>query len=397
MDVYTAALTDNLFSAAGNRYAGMESLSNQALSSGIGKFQNKDYEGAAKDFKRAFGLSPYSSYAYEATKYASMAFQALGDTQSAIAMYEQAITVNQTDDRLHLELGNLLFGQDRFGEAIASYEEAVRLYDDSTNRFSLGQAYMRTGRYSDAENQFEKIIRRGGLESRNGYFGMGQALRSQKKYDDAIEQFELAISKDREFYAAYEEMGYAYADAGRMDEARNVMDYLKEKDEAVSSLLSAYISKATTPKIMFAYADSSFPYFMAPKTQLSVIDEYMANADAQKSFSMVFQFNKEMDRESVENIVNWTIQKSEETAPGMRYNHGLTPPGTEVDLPPLPTSVYYNPDKMTATVHFTLTQNPTADGTIDPSHIVFGFTGKDADGRELDAQYDQFMGFSKSF
>jgi len=397
MDVYTAALTDNLFSATGLQYSGMDNLSNQALSSGIGKFQQKDYKGAAADFKRAFGLSPYSSYAYEATKYASMSYQAMDDTKNAIGMYEQAISVNQTDDRLHLDLGNLLFGQDRFGEAIASYEEAVRLYDDSTNRFSLGQAYMRTGRYSDAEHQFQKIIRRGGLESRNGYFGMGQALRSQEKFDDAIEQFELALGKDREFYAAYEEMGYAHADAGRMDEARNIRDFLKDKNAGVSSLLGAYISKATSPKIMFAYADSSFQYFRAPKTQLSAIDGYLANANAQKGFSMVFQFNKEMDRESVENIVNWNIEKSEETTPGMRYNHGVEPPATEVDIPPLPTNVYYDPKKMTATVYFNLTQNASADGTIDPSHIVFSFNGKDADGNEMDALHDQFMGFSKSF
>ncbi len=397
MDVYTAALADNLFSASGNQYAGMETLANQALSSGIGKFQQKDYEGAATDFQRAFGLSPYSNYAYEATKYASMAYQALGDTNSAIDMYEQAISVNQTDDRLHLELGNLLIGQDRHGEAIASYEEAVRLYDDSTNRFSLGQAYMRSGRYDDAENQFEKIIRRGGLESRNGYFGMGQALRSQEKYDEAIEQFELALGKDREFYAAYEEMGYAHADAGRMEEARNIRDFLKDRNEGVSSLLSAYISKATSPRIMFAYADSSFQYFRAPKTHLSAIDGYLANANAQKAFSMVFQFNKEMDRESVENIANWNIQKSEETTPGMRYNHGVDPPATEVDVPPMPINVYYDPKKMTATIYFNLTQNSTADGTIDPSHIVFSFSGQDADGKAMDAEYDQFMGFSKSF
>jgi len=204
MDAYTAALSDNLFSAVGNQYNGMETLANQALNSGIGKFQAKDYEGAAADFKRAFGLSPYSNFAYEATKYGSLAYQALGEPDSAIRMYEQAISVNQTDDRLHLEMGNLLFGQDRFGEAIASYEEAVRTYDDSTNRFSLGQAYMRTGRHGDAERQFEKIIQRGGLESRNGHFGMGQSLRSRKKYDEAIKQFELAIGKDREFSAAYE-------------------------------------------------------------------------------------------------------------------------------------------------------------------------------------------------
>jgi tetratricopeptide (TPR) repeat protein len=299
MDAYVAALADNLFSAAGNRWEGMETLANQALNNGIGKYQNKDYEGAAKDFKRAFGLSPYSDFAYEATKFGSMAYQALGETDQAINVYKRAISVNQTDDRLHLELGNLLFGEERYAEAIDAYEEAVRTYDDPTNRFSLGQAYITTGRYSDAENQFSKIIQRGGIESRNGYFGMGQALKAQKKYSEAIEQFELAIQKDRTFYSAYEEMGYTYADAGQIDEANKIQKYMDDENAAAADLLKAYINKATPPKIMFAYADSSFPYYMAPKTQLSVIDEYLANANAEKSFTMEFQFNKEMDRESV--------------------------------------------------------------------------------------------------
>lgn len=397
MDAITAALADNLFSAAGNRWAGMETLANQALNNGIGKYQNKDYEGAAKDFKRAFGLSPYSDFAYEATKYGSMAYQALGETEKAIDVYKQAISVNQTDDRLHLEIGNLLFGEERYGEAIDAYEEAVRAYDDPTNRFSLGQAYITTGRYSDAENQFSKIIQRGGLDSRNGYFGMGQSLKSQKKYSEAIEQFELAIQKDRKFYSAYEEMGYTYADAGQIDDAKEIQKFMDDEDAPAANLLKAYINKATPPKIMFAYADSSFPYFMAPKTQLSVIDEYLTNADAGKTFTMEFQFNKEMERESVENIVNWSITRSTETGPAMRYNNGIAAPSTEVNLPLFPSNVYYDEKGMKATVRFNLTQNRTADGTIDPSHMVFSFKGKDADGNKMDADHDQFMGFSKSF
>lgn len=397
MNDLTAVLSDNLFNATGLQWSGMDSLANQALSNGIEKYQNKDYEGAAEQFSRAFRLSPYSEFAYEAVRYASFSYQALGDTDQAIRVYEQAISVNPTDDRLQLELGNLLFGRERYGEAIEKYEEAVRLYDDPTNRFSLGQAYIKTGRYSDAEYQFEKIIQRGGLESRNGYFGMGQSYRAQERYGDAIEQFELAIRKDRDFYNAYEEMGYVYADAGQLDEAQDIQDFLEDKDAGAAALLSAYISKATSPKIMFAYADSSFSYYRPPKTELSVIDAYLANANAEKTFTMVFQFNKEMDRDSVENVVNWRIERSSESAPAMRYNNGLAVPSTEVTPPLLPTNVYYDENAMTATVRFTLTQNSTADGTIDPSHLVFSFNGQDADGNDMDVDYDQFMGFSKAF
>ena len=207
MDIFTTGSADTLFSAAVNQSANMDHLASQALSGGIDKYMAKDYEGAAKDFKRAFGLSPYSSFAYDATKYASMAYQALGETDNAIKTYKRAIEVNPLDDRLQLDVGNLLFGQERFGEAIEAYEEAVRLYDDSTNRFSLGQAYMKTKRFKDAENQFTKIIRMGGDSVRNGYFGMGQAYREQGRYDDSIAQFERAMQVDSEFYEAYTEMG----------------------------------------------------------------------------------------------------------------------------------------------------------------------------------------------
>lgn len=397
MDAYTAILTDNLFAAGSKRWNGLESLANQALSSGIDKYQQKDYEGAAKDFKRAFGLSPYSSFAYEATKYGSMAYQALGETEKAIQIYEQAIKVNSTDDRLYLDIGNLYFGEERYGEAIEAYENAVRLYDDSTNSFSLGQAYLKTGRYSDAENQFQKIVKRGGLESRNGHFGLGQSLRAQKKYSEAISQFEHAISKDRDFIGAYTEMGYTYAEMDESDKAKEIKKYLENKDPQAATILDRYISKMTRPKIMFAYTDSTFKYFLKTNTPLTALNSYLANANASETFMIKFQFNKEMDRDSVQNIFNWNIQRSTESAPGQRYNNGMSIPSTEVNVPMLPIDIYYDQDSMTVTVRFKLTQNATTDGTIDPSHIVFSFKGLDADGNPMDADYDQFMGFAGSF
>jgi tetratricopeptide (TPR) repeat protein len=397
MDDYTAALTDKLFSAAGNQWAGLETLANQALSSGIDKYQKKDYEGAAKEFKRAFGLSPYSNFAYEATKYTAMSYQAAGQTEKAISTYKQAIKVNSTDDRLQLDLGNLFFGEKRYGDAIDAYEQAVRLYDDSTNRFSLGQAYLKTGRYSDAENQFEKIVRRGGLESRNGFYGLGLTYRAQKKYDAAIAQFERAISKDRDFTSAYSEMGYTYADAGNMDMAEKIRDGLAHKNPAEAETLNNYIGKMTKPQIVFAYADSSFKYYLKPKSQLSALDEYLGNASASKTFAIKFQFNKEMGRDEVENIFNWTIKRSTESAPGMRYNNGLSVPSTEVNVPIYPTDVYYDENGLTATLRFDIAQNDSADGTLDPSHLVFTYSGRDADGNQMDPKHDQFMGFSGSF
>ena len=78
----------------------------------------------------------------------------------------------------------------------------------------------------------------------------------------------------------------------------------------------------------------------------------------------------------------------------MDYNFGLPIPETEVNISPTPTDIYYDENKFTATVRFTVHQNAYATGTLDPSHIEFTFKGKDTDGNAMDPKYDQFMGYS---
>ncbi|MDH3886810.1 MAG: hypothetical protein OET63_21505, partial [Desulfobacterales bacterium] len=155
-----------------------------------------------------------------------------------------------------------------------------------------------------------------------------------------------------------------------------------------------YMYKADPPKIMFAHADSTFLHTMPNDTHVSALDSYLINADASKSFTMVFQFDKQMDRASVENRINWQIGRSTQNGAGQAYNFGLPIPSTEVTVSPLPENVYWNEEEMSATVTFSIQQNATADGTIDPSHIEFKFTGKDIYGNSMDDKFDQYIGFS---
>jgi tetratricopeptide (TPR) repeat protein len=397
MDVLTAGVADNLFFTNTDQSDQLDSLANQALSNGIDKYQDGDYEGAAEAFNRAFGLSVHGDYAYEAVHYASLSYQALGDNDKAIHEYEKAVKVNSTDDRLYLDMGNLLYSQGRYGDALDALENAVRLNDDSTNRYSLGQAYLKLERYSEAANQFEKIAKTGGDYSRNGYFGLGLTYRAEGKYDAAVDYFQRAYDKDHDFYDAYAEIGYTYIDAGDLDQAQSIQAELEYMDEDAADLLDSAINQSTKPKILFAYANSSFQYYSNPKTNVSALDDYLANAGASKTLTMQFQFNKAMDRESVENIINWSIARSTEGGPGMGYNLNTGIPSTEVSLLQFPISVFYDEDAQTATVRFDVNQNSDANGTIDPGHIVFAFNGVDADGNDMDADFDHYMGFCGSF
>jgi tetratricopeptide (TPR) repeat protein len=249
-------------------------------------------------------------------------------------------------------------------------------------------------RYSEAETQFNEIIR---LEPDrpNGKFGLGLALNMRERHEDAIRQFEEAIAIQEDFYDAYAEIGYAYADLGEMDKAQEMIDFLEDADATdLADALSRYMYRVDPPKLMFAYASSSFSHQAGIKTPLYFLDTYLANAGASKTFTMVFQFDKEMDRDSVENIANWQIGRSVGNGPGKAYNYGLPISETEVTPSPLPQNVYYDAESLTATVYFQIRQNASADGTIDPSHIEFKFSGKDIFGLSMNSKFDQFTGFS---
>jgi hypothetical protein len=111
---------------------------------------------------------------------------------------------------------------------------------------------------------------------------------------------------------------------------------------------------------------------------------------------MNFTFSKDMDPQSVQDISNWLISRATTGAgPGGAYNWGLAVKPTEVNISPLPISVVYNSDTLTATVSFNVTQNSQGNGTLDPSHILFQFAGQDTDGNSMDPSANQYDGISQ--
>ena len=383
----------DLFVVANQQPSQLENLSSNALSRGMTLFMNQDYEGAVSEFRRAIGLSPTSDFAMSSAHYMADAYLRLNDTKNAVEAYETAINLDPNRDDSHIKLGNLYFTEKRYKEAEQEYKEAVRLNPSANNHYSLGQVYLSLELYDDARSQFNEVIQLA-PESPNGYFGMGQALGGQGQYQEAIFKFQRALQQDSQLFDAHAEIGYAYADMGEMDLAQQKLNYLESKDPLLADSLSRYMYKVDAPKMLYARSTGTFMYLMPPKTKLAVLDNYLQNANAEKTFKMVFQFDKQMDRESVENKFSWNITRAVGAGPGQAYNYGFPIPDTEVNLPLFPEHVYYNPDELTATVYFKIKQNADADGTIDPSHIEFKFSGTDIFGYDMNAKYDQFTGFS---
>ena len=383
----------DIFSATTQQPQQLESLANGALSRGIDLYMRQDYEGAIKEFRRSVGLAPNSSYSTDASNYMANAYMALNDTDGAVKVYEAALKRSPFRDDIYISLGNLHFSEERYDEAVEAYEKAVKIWPSSDNHYALGQAYMNTGRHSEADREFNKVLRME-PDRPNGNYGLGLNFSRQGRYEDAVVQFKEAVRLNEDFYDGYAELGYAYADIGEMEKAQNQVDFLKRVSPELADTVSRYLYKVDPPKFMFAHAGSNFSYYFPWKTPLSSLDAYLTAPNAEITSNITFQFDKEMDRESVENVLNWRIDRSTQSGPGQAYNFGRPIPDTEVTLPPFPKNVYYDAENLTATVYFTIRQNEAADGTIDPSHIEFKFGGEDAYGYKMDPKFDRFMGFS---
>jgi tetratricopeptide (TPR) repeat protein len=383
----------DIFSATIPQNAQLESLANNALSKGIDLYQRQDYEGAIREFRRSIGLAPNSTHSADASSYMANAYKAIDDTEGAIKAYKDAIYRSPDRDDIHISLGNLYFAEGRYDEATETYEKAVKIWPSSDNHYALGQAYLNAGRHSEADREFNTVLRME-PDKPAGYYGLGLNFSKQGRYEDAILLFKEAIRVDPKFYDGYAEMGYAYADLGEMDEAQRIVDILEPMAPELADTLIRHMYKVDPPKIIFAHTSSNFSHYFPWKTPISSLDAYLTVPNGEKTFNLTLQFDKEMDRESVENVLNWYIRRSTQSGPGRAYNFGRPVPDTEVMLSTFPKHVYYDAENLTATVYFDIRQNSAGDGTIDPAHIEFTFTGEDAYGNKMNPKYDQFMGFS---
>ena len=396
MDLLSGSNTGNLFVSSAQQQQNLEYIASNTLKNGIDLYQKKDYAGAARAFKGALSMAPSSSFSKDAAKYLAMAHLKLGDTDKAIDAYKTSIKLNPDLAEPHVDLAKLYFSESRYKEAELEYADAVRIEPSSANHYSLGQAYLFQDRYAEAEAEFQEV-RRVEPESPYSAYGLGLAYSRQGQYEKAIDLFEEATELDRDFHDAYAEIGYAYADLGRMDDAEKIFDFLEKEAPDLADTLSRYMYKVDPPKLTFASTVSTFNYMSPRSTKVSNLDSYLENADASKSFTMVFQFDKEMDRLSVENRFNWKISRATGTGPGEAYNFGLPTASTEISITSFPDNVYWDENSLTAKVQFTIRQNDSADGTIDPSHIEFKFTGVDKYGLSMDPDKDQYTGFSKVY
>jgi len=350
---------------------------------------------AVKEFKKALAFDPQNTTAHT---YLGKIYQGQGKIREAINEFKTVVQNDRTSVTALNNLGNAYLQDKQYVAAEKQFKSAAKM--DPINPladYTLGIMYTQTDRFAEAEKQFNKVAK---VSPRDGNvpYSLGVLYNKMGRTEDAVKNLQKALTLKKDFPAANYELGAAYLKLGQTDKADAQLAILTQKNSSFTKDLQFLINK---PKIAYIETSNnkSFNSALGPRTPLWMLDPTLLSApDSSIKASIAIQFTNEMDVASVMNPANWEISRAKSTEAGY-YNSFMPTTSNEVNINKRPFSVTYNPETRQANVTFTLTQNSSIDilggnngATIDPSHLVFKFSGKDKQGRTMDTTADQIDG-----
>ncbi|MDR3579547.1 MAG: tetratricopeptide repeat protein [Oryzomonas sp.] len=363
--------------------------------------QNKNAK-AITLFKQALGMDPQNTTAYS---YLGQLYLAQGDNNDAINTFKKLVSVmsasassyttaatssssttsaTPTLQTAYVSLGNAYLQNKQYSDSEKAFKKAEQLNPrDPVAPYTLGQQYLTQGNLSGALTQFEKAQKISPNDG-NVYYALGEVCNKMGDYKDAVASLTKSLYLKSNFPSANYQLGVAYNGLGQTADAQKQLTILKGSNTSLASQLQNVLSNPQMVTVdSMATQNNKFDDILGPATPLWYLDTSLSTPNSSETFSMTIAFNNAMDVSSITNPANWTLSRANSPEAGY-YNDMMPQSSKDAAIPPTPLSVTYNTLTNEATVNFQLSQNADGSAVIDPSHIVFTFNGKDAQGRTMD-------------
>ncbi|AFY70653.1 glycosyl transferase family 9 [Thalassoporum mexicanum PCC 7367] len=147
------------------------------------------------------------------------ALQAQGRKLEAQQYYQRAVESDANLVDAHLQLGNSLFMEARFGLAIASYERVIQLQPDHKEaHYYLGLAYRQVGRLTEAIASYERAIAIN-PDRIEIQVALGNAQLSAGQLDQAEQSYRAAIELNPNLAEAHNGLGGVMSNRDLLDQA----------------------------------------------------------------------------------------------------------------------------------------------------------------------------------
>jgi tetratricopeptide (TPR) repeat protein len=155
-------------------------------------------------------------------------FGDLKQYSEALAAYEQAIRLDPNDASAYTNKGIALRNLKRYEEALAAYEQAIRL--DPNYAFAYtNKSYIlnKLKRYREALGACEESLQLD-PKNANAYDTKGAILNGLKRYEEALTACEQALRLDPDLAEAYDTKGHALYGLNRKAEAQQAYEKARQ-------------------------------------------------------------------------------------------------------------------------------------------------------------------------
>ncbi|MFH1563969.1 MAG: tetratricopeptide repeat protein [Nitrospirota bacterium] len=195
--------------------------------SGYQLYFKSNFEGAAKEFRKAIELNPINEeYHFLLAK--SLHKQKL--SAQAIDEIRYAVGIKPDYEQAHLLLGDIYFEGENWQEAEKSYLKVIELNSKNFDaRFKVGQVYIKIKRVDDAITHLKQAKELNGDEPYVSFY-LGQAYLEKEEISLAVSSFDNAIRLQTNNPLFYYWRGNAFFAAGDYRDPndynwRSVVDY----------------------------------------------------------------------------------------------------------------------------------------------------------------------------
>ncbi len=170
-------------------------------------------------FSVAFNLLASVARCAEADDNLGNALVNAGKVGEAVAHFEQAVRIDPDYYDAYTDLGVALARMGRIEEAIQRYEQVLQIKPDFVEAHTdLGIALTQLGRIEEAIAQYEQALRIN-PDSAEAHTDLGVALAQTGKIEEAVAQYNQALQINPDYADAHTHLGLALAQTGKTEEA----------------------------------------------------------------------------------------------------------------------------------------------------------------------------------
>ena len=200
---------------------------------GLVKYHLRVWEGAIEKLSQHISRGKGDGKAYY---YMGLSYYEIGRYQDSERNLRQCMSFGKKGWEVSYYLGLSLKGQRRYGESLEYLKDCLEEGQGVRGVMEMGDIYELMGRYEEAINCYERVLKGEGLDGRV-CIKLGQVLMKSERMDEAIEYFRRASEVDRYEALPYMKWGDLLLKMGSYEEAIEKYEVAVEYDGGNVELL----------------------------------------------------------------------------------------------------------------------------------------------------------------